>query len=110
MYIDLEDIWDLLKWPLLVALVAFGIHGCIQWDNARPATIAARAAEARQDAANRTPHVIREADGCKVYAFLSEGRYHYFTRCPGSSTSTESSWTESHGKSHVTKTETIENR
>jgi hypothetical protein len=105
-----EDVLEILKWIALVALVAFGIHGCIQWDNNRPSTIAARAAEAAQDAANRKPHVIREADGCKVYAFLSEGRYHYFTRCPGSSTSTESSWTESHGKSHVTKTETIENR
>lgn len=69
---------------------------------------AKRAAEAAQEAANRIPHVIREADGCKVYAFESGGRFHYFTRCPDSHTTTESSWQARQGKTYVTKTETIE--
>lgn len=51
---------------------------------------------AAQRQANETPHVIREADGCKVYAFLSGDRYHYFTRCPDARTVTESSWDECH--------------
>jgi hypothetical protein len=97
-----------LQWPALIALVIFGMVKCSQWDDSRPSTIAARAAEAAQAKAEATPHVIREADGCKVYAFKAGDRYHYFTRCPGSSTTTESSWTERHGKSSVTKTETIE--
>jgi hypothetical protein len=42
----------------------------------------------------QTPHVIREADGCKVYAFEAGARWHYFTRCPDSRTSTESTWEE----------------
>lgn len=34
----------------------------------------------------RTPHVIREVDGCKVYTFESErGRQIYFTKCVDSS-------------------------
>lgn len=67
-----------------------------------------------QDAADRKPHVIREADGCKVYAFKSEGIWHYFTRCPASRTTTESSRQECHlvGKvnSCTTKTETIDSK
>jgi len=42
------------------------------------------------------PHVIREADGCKVYAFTTD-REHYFTRC-GSSVTTETTWKKSCGK------------
>jgi hypothetical protein len=51
------------------------------------------AAEAKRRA---TPHVIREADGCKVYAFETD-REHYFTRC-GSTVSTETNWSQSCGK------------
>lgn len=43
------------------------------------------------------PHVIRQADGCKVYAFTTD-REHYFTRC-GSTVTTETNWTKSCGKS-----------
>lgn len=52
---------------------------------------ASMAAAAQAEQRERTPHVVREADGCKVYAFKDGGRYHYFTRCP-MVTSTESSW------------------
>jgi hypothetical protein len=50
-----------------------------------------------QDRADRTPHVIREADGCKVYAFKT-GEWHYFTRCPNSTVQTDRSYTENCGK------------
>jgi len=53
-----------------------------------------RDAEARRQAA--TPHVIREFDGCKVYAFTTD-REHYFTRC-GSTVSTETNFSKSCGK------------
>lgn len=70
------------------------------------------AAKARADA---TPHVVREADGCKVYAWKGgDDRFHYFTRCPASTTSTESSWQECTGsgktRSCKVMSETIEVR
>lgn len=30
----------------------------------------------------KTPKVISEVDGCKVYRFISDGRARFFTRCP----------------------------
>lgn len=56
----------------------------------RKEVAAAREAAERREA---TPHVVREADGCKVYAFKSGERYHYFTRCKEMVT-TDSSWEE----------------
>lgn len=32
------------------------------------------------------PHVIRDVDGCKVYAFTAGGHEHYYTRCAESVT------------------------
>lgn len=67
-----------------------------------------------KEQAEQTPHVIREADGCKVYAFKYGDRYHYFARCTDARTVTESSWDECHpigsAKSQkcITKTESIE--
>ena len=74
----------------VVGLPLFGLYSCQQseWSQAGKRAIAERE---RQEA---TPHVVREADGCKVYAFKHGGdrdRYHYFTRC-GSTTTTSSSW------------------
>lgn len=71
----------------VVGLPIFGMHSCQQsewWQ----ASERARAERERREA---TPHVVREADGCKVYAFKAHERYHYFTRC-GSTTTTSSSW------------------
>jgi hypothetical protein len=103
------DEWDhpvlyWLQWPVIIALCCFGVYKCntSEWYKAD------QARDAAQARAEATPHVIREADGCKVYAFKAGDRTHYFTRCPDSKTSTESSWTERHGKSTVTKSETIE--
>lgn len=82
---------------LLVAVWAgYGSYRCGQ-----PETVAAWAEEDRlkeeQDKRNRLPHVVREADGCKVYAFLSGDRYHYFTRCSNDRVTTESSYEECTG-------------
>ena len=69
----------------VVGLPIFGIHSCRQseWWQAGGRAIAER--ERRES----TPHVVREADGCKVYAFKAQERYHYFTR-RGSTTTTSS--------------------
>ncbi len=65
------------------------------------ATPEEKAAQQAQEQAKRyareTPKVIREADGCQIYAFERSGREHYFTRCPAT-TSTETNWTENCGK------------
>lgn len=75
---------------------------CVGWSlwhwRDTPEESAAKAKqEAAQKLARETPKVIREADGCKVYAFERHGRDHYFTRCPAT-TDTETNWTESCGK------------
>ena len=38
---------------------------------------------------DKIPHVIREVDGCKVYAFSNGSKWHYFTRCENSKTVTD---------------------
>lgn len=103
-------------WMLLVWLIGFMIYDT-KYDQQAIADRQAEAArEAAQRKANETPHVVREADGCKVYAFLSGDRYHYFTRCPDSKTTTDTSWDECHSemvgkvstRKCVTKSEAIE--
>lgn len=32
--------------------------------------------------ASQIPHIINRVDGCDIYAFVRNGREHYFTRCP----------------------------
>lgn len=58
--------------------------------------------QAEQDRKAATPHIIREADGCKVYAFKTD-REHYFTRCAATATAaatvtTETNYTVACGK------------
>lgn len=95
--------------PFAIAgFLIFGVHSCKQseWMQQHERQ------QAERERRERTPYVISEADGCKVYAFKSGGRYHYFTRCQDSRTSTESSWEECQqsGKTRAceTKTEAIE--
>jgi hypothetical protein len=102
MYLELEDLWSLIKVVLVSALCAFGIYSCTNSDWYQ----ASRRAEATQAAADAKPHVIREADGCKVYAFKSGYNWHYFTRC-GETVTTERNYEEHHGKTTEHKTETI---
>lgn len=55
---------------------------------------------------NSTARVIREVDGCKVYAFKSTGNWHYFTRCANqTSTDTTNTHTVSSGKTSRTVTD-----
>lgn len=72
----------------------------------RPEKVAERAAAAEAERRAAIPHVIREVDGCKVYAFNAGGHTHYFTRC-GSNVTTTRHYTEKVsskcGKSTCTK-------
>ena len=98
---------DFLVLAAIVGLFAFGVkkYTDTEWYQE------GERKQAAQEAADRQPHVIREADGCKVYAFKSGDNWHYFTRCAGGTVTTERNWTESHrqGKQTVTehKSETI---
>ena len=88
---------------LIVAtlLALAGVYTCDQ-----PEFMKQRKREiAERDRLERVPHVIREADGCKVYAFKADDRIHYFTRCADSKTTTESGYTVNCGK-NCTRTET----
>ena len=72
----------------VVGLPIFGLYSRQQSEWRRDG----ERAQAERERREATPHVVREADGCKVYAFKHVGgRYHYFTRC-GSTTTTSSSW------------------
>ena len=98
----------LLSVVVCLALMFGVIKACRNTDSYK----AEQAEEARQAAADAKPHVIREADGCKVYAFKAGERFHYFTRCPDAKTSTDTNYevcTQS-GKTRTCKpqTETIE--
>jgi hypothetical protein len=78
-----------------------------------PETIAEEAARAEAERRAAIPHVIRQADGCKVYTWKGGGQWHYFTRCsPADTVTTERSYTEkvSCGKNctkHVPRKEVI---
>lgn len=46
----------------------------------------------------RTPRLVSEAaDGCKVFTFKTD-RWYYYTRCPNSTTTTNTTYTTSCGK------------
>ncbi|RQZ76439.1 hypothetical protein DF052_00350 [Burkholderia glumae] len=104
-----------MKNLLIFALLLSAVGGCTYWgvfsDGAKRAMERDRARDRAQAAADATPHVIREADGCKVYAFRADSNWHYFTRCPDGTVTTERNWTESRrqGKQTITehKSETI---
>lgn len=54
----------------------------------------------------KVPQLLSEKDGCSVYKFMDEGKWHYFTKC-GNSVSTEKSYTERVGKRTISKSEVI---
>lgn len=97
----LDAIFSIGKGIAVVGITIFGMHSCFnsEWmkDSERR--------NAAQAAADAQPHVIREADGCKVYAFKS-GDWHYFTRCPNTVT-TERNYTVTVGKTTQHRQETI---
>ena len=65
---------------LLLCFVAFAVW----YNNSEPV----KNRLAQEALARRTPHVIREADGCRVYAFEDGGHQHYFVRCGHDRTTT----------------------
>lgn len=102
--------WTLVCFAVTVVFAYFSYQGTTP---AHLAEVEAdRRAAAERERKERTPHVVREADGCKVYAWKGGDRYHYFTRCPDSRTSTQQNWQEctGTGKHRTCKdmTETIE--
>lgn len=82
-----DAIWPGIKIVSIVVLPIIGVYRCqnSEWNKARQRQ---EEAEAR---ANAIPHVIREAEGCKVYAWKG-GDWHYFTRC-GETVTTERHYT-----------------
>ena len=85
----LDGYWETIgRWAMLGVVV--GIPTCTYRscfsDEALNERQVKRAAEQAQEALDAVPRVIREIDGCKVYAFKSQGMWHYFTRCPASTT------------------------
>jgi hypothetical protein len=87
---DGEGVWA------LIGIVVIG-WSMWHWRDTPEESAAKEAQKAAEKLARETPRVIREADGCKVYAFEKSGREHFFTRCPAT-TDTETTWSESCGK------------
>jgi len=85
---------------LACGAIVLGVTSCVNSDAYREYI----AAKEKQDVADAVPRVVREVDGCKVYAFKSTN-WHYFTRCPvETTTDTGITVVEHHGKttsSHV---------
>ena len=95
-------IWMKLNWGDLngfgwCALVIVVVWSMWHWRDTPEESAAKEAKKAAELLARQTPHVIREADGCKVYEFERGGRAHFFTRCPAT-TDTETTWSEFCGK------------
>lgn len=103
---------ELLFWLLVAAATAFGVSSCLDAVDHSKWMVERKARAEAEQRSRTTPHVVREADGCKVYAFERGGRDHYFTRCPASRTVTEGSWEECHQSGKVRsceiKTESID--
>lgn len=89
-----DDELEGFPWLALVIIIPWSFW---HWRDTPEEAAAKDAKKAAELLVRQTPHVVREADGCKVYAFERGGRDHYFTRCP-STTDTETNWTESCGK------------
>lgn len=105
----MDEIFETVgRWAMLAIVVfipACTYKSCFS-DEAIAERKADREKEAAQYRADQEPRVIRETDGCKVYAFKEGNHWHYFTRCPANTT-TERTYTERSGKTTVRKTEQI---
>jgi hypothetical protein len=84
---------EIIIWVIVTGGVLFGMHSCDNSDWHKQHEKELQQTRIR----NETPHVVREVDGCKVYAFMIDDRYHYFTRCKAETT-TESDHVEQCGK------------
>jgi len=99
--IDFIEDYLFVSFLLFIVLCMFGIKSCAESDwhqeNLKK--------EAAQNEADKQPRVIREVDGCKVYAFKSD-YWHYFTRCP-SETTTDTAHVVRSGKTSRTEYDSI---
>ncbi len=89
----LSILGSLIKWAIIIFVFGYGMNSCMnaEWYQKQ------RREELAEARAAAIPHIIRDTDGCKVYAFQAGGREHYFTRC-GSTVTTETTGSESCGK------------
>lgn len=100
-----ENFWyywgGAMRFLFCACLAVFLISSCVksEWFQEHE-----RKQEAQRQA-DRQPRVIREVDGCKVYAFKT-GDWHYFTRC-GSTVTTDRHYQVREGKVTKNKVETI---
>lgn len=103
----MKKAWELIKLLAVFAIPVWGIVSCQNSDWAKENERLNRERQKRLE----TPHVIREADGCKVYAWKSGEHFHYFTRCPNATTTTDRTFEDCHNsgkhRSCQTKTESI---
>jgi hypothetical protein len=90
---------------IVLAIPTCAYKGCFS-DEAVAERQEERAKKAAQVEADKQPRVVREADGCKVYAFKSGEHWHFFTRCP-STTTTDRTYDVRQGKTTVQKVEQI---
>jgi hypothetical protein len=103
---------DVIITLCLLGFVTLGVVKCTQSDWYQHSE-RATAEEHKREA---TPHVVREADGCKVYAWKDSGgtgTTHYFTRCPNAAVTTERNYTVNCGKNctrHETETNVTETK
>lgn len=79
-------VWLEQMWLAALATIAL-VVSTITYCESRPEAVAERQRIRAEEARLAQPHVIREADGCKVYGW-KDGSWHYFTRCsvPGTVT------------------------
>lgn len=98
----------------VVGIVVTGLFGYawIQELNApppppTPAEITAKAQREKEDQEARTPKLMSEADGCKVYSFWDRGYKHYFTKCDNGTVTTDAARSVRSGKTTKTVIETI---
>jgi hypothetical protein len=89
------NIKDLSNYSFMAASGAliFFMIGYPWTDTQKAQSAISLAGEIAKVQAEQTPHVIREADGCKVYAFKAGDSTHYFTRCPNATVTTDRSYT-----------------
>lgn len=106
----MKYIWDTAVRVFWLAVVV-GIPTCAYKscfsDEAMAELKAKDAKRAAQEAADKQPRVVREADGCKVYTFKAKDHWHYFTKCPATTT-TDRTYEKCHqsGKQRICETRT----
>lgn len=95
---------DCFGFTLICLLLIGAVTSCNQSERYQAYSKEVDIERAKEAQYNATPHVIREADGCKVYTFKAGEKWHYFTRCQAT-TVTEAHSDEKCGKNKVCDTQ-----